>query len=89
MGFSLGQEIVSVGEDTVLVWDENKDSLTAFLAVETQWRVTAHKERLIWTGIDYNALDVVMRRLQLPEHAFQDVMIMETEALEAFAKAST
>lgn len=89
MGLSVDHTIVATKDDEALqVWNDNWDSLTAFLAVETQWRVAATAGRLIWIGIDYNALDVVMRRLKLPENTFEDVMIMEAEALAVFSEAS-
>lgn len=89
MGLTLDRDhIATKDEEALLVWKDNWDSLTAFLAVETQWRVVATMERLIWTGIDYNALDVVMRRLKLPEHTFEHVMIMEAEAIAVFSEAS-
>lgn len=65
----------------------NWDSLRAFLAVETQWRVTATFSALIWLGLDYVAVDLVLRRRNAPDAVFADIQIMESEALAAFNEA--
>ena len=79
--------VVRQDDDAFEVWKENWDSLNAFLAAETQWRVAATMAGLIWIGIDYTALDVILRRRNLPDHVFDDVMDMERTALSVFAEA--
>ena len=41
-----------------------------------------------WLGLDYTAVDVVLRRaaVEHPEEVFADLMDMEAEALTAFAE---
>jgi len=74
-------------EETFEVWDVNWASLTAFLACETQWRVAAGLAGLIWLGLDYPGVDVVLRRLGLADHVFADLQVMERAALDVFAEA--
>ncbi|WP_273794699.1 DUF1799 domain-containing protein [Brucella intermedia] len=69
------------------VWRENEEALIAWLAVETQWRIVSTMAGLIWLGLDYSAVDVVLRRLKSPDHVFADLQNMELAALEAFNEA--
>ena len=63
------------------VWADNWPAVTVFLALATQWRVLLGMGGLVWLGLDYAAVDVVMRRLAVPEGAFADIRIMEAAAL--------
>jgi hypothetical protein len=83
-------------EDAFFVWDINWDSLLAFLACSTQWRLSAgfHNGRLVETirhGLDYTAVRVVLDELHgnLKRHArrlmFEDIQAMESKALATFA----
>lgn len=69
------------------VWRANEDALIAWLAVETQWRIVSSMAGLIWLGLDYSAVDVVLRRLKSPDRVFADLQDMELAALEAFSEA--
>ena len=69
------------------VWDVNWDSLLAFLKLETQWRFAAGL-KLVRLGLDYAAVDVVLRRMCDAAGLFDDVRTMESAALGAFAEAS-
>lgn len=72
------------------VWPENWDAVCAFLACETQWRVAVGQGPLIWLGLDYTAVDAVLRR-QFPESPpaiFDAIRVMETAALNVFAEES-
>ncbi|QDY99059.1 DUF1799 domain-containing protein [Nitratireductor mangrovi] len=66
------------------VWDANWGVLRAFLACETQWRAVAGFGGVEWIGIDYAAADVVLRRAGLDDEAFEELRLMEREALKAF-----
>ena len=79
--------ITDPDEDAFEVWSVNWDSLTAFLACETQWRAAATMAGLFWLGLDYAAVDVVLRRLAAPDAVFADLRVMERAALAAFAEA--
>lgn len=67
----------------VLVWPENRRSVTAFLAMRTQWRYAAGGA----TGLDYSALPEIWRRVKVPpsdrDEVFHDVQVMEYAALDA------
>lgn len=69
------------------VWRENEDALIAWLAVETQWRIVSTMAGLIWLGLDYSAVDIVLRRLKSPDRVFANLQDMELAALEAFNEA--
>ncbi len=81
----------------IAVWPENADSLQAFLTAATQWRLVLVPPapgvpgRLIRTGLDHAAVAAAIgfarrgtRRLRA---IFDDVVVMEQAALEAFAEA--
>lgn len=61
----------------------NADSLAAWLAVETQWRLAAGMGGIVWLGLDYSAVDIALCRLKFddPDAVFADLQIMEAEAL--------
>lgn len=69
----------------------NAGAVEAFLACETQWRVAAGMGGLTWLGLDYGAVDVVLRRtgLEDPDRVFRDLQVMESAALSVFWEAKT
>lgn len=71
------------------VLPENWTSLCTFLACETQWRVAATMASVLWLGLDYQAVDVVLRRLgiEASDAVFADLQVMEDAALSVFAEA--
>lgn len=89
MGFAVEADQVASEDDTsFLVWKDNWPSLCAFLSVETQWRVIVAGSSMIWLGLDYSAVDVVLRRQKLDDCVFEDLQDMEQAALAVFAEAS-
>lgn len=80
--------VVSEQDGAFEVWQENWETLLAWLAVETQWRVVETKTGLKYLGLDYSAVDVVLRRRQSLDHVFEDLQTMENAALAAFSKAA-
>lgn len=70
------------------IWPENWASLHAWLACETQWRVLTGSGGHDYQGLDYTAVDVVMRRLRLEDEVFADLQEMERAALATFAESS-
>ncbi len=89
---------VETNADDYEVWDVNWTSLKAFLACDTQWRISVafHRGaevRRVRHGLDYSGVDVVLARLygHLKAKArrvlFEDLMAMEAAALDAFAVA--
>ena len=71
------------------IWDVNWPSFSIVRACATQWRVVAlplwDRCRILHLGLDYQGVDVVMRRFLTPAAdpaiILGDVMLMEAEAL--------
>ena len=70
------------------VMGQNAATLRIWLACETQWRVAAGLGGITWLGLDYTAVDVILRRsgIDSADQVFADLMVMEAEALSAFAE---
>lgn len=68
-------------EEATNVFADNWTSLSAFVSVATQWRVVATMAGLIWIGLDYPAVKIVLDHLDMPAHVFDDLRIMENAAL--------
>jgi len=65
----------------VELWPDNAQSVNVFMAMSTQWRMGPIGP----SGLDYNVLPEVWRRLKVApvdrDQVFQDLMAMEDEAL--------
>ena len=65
----------------VAIWPDNQAAVELFISISTQWRTGPNG----LTGLDYNVLFVRLDRLPLNpeqhEQLFQDVRILEIEAL--------
>ncbi|MGV1769317.1 DUF1799 domain-containing protein [Agrobacterium vitis] len=71
-----------VDEDFDPVAACNWESLMAFLACDTQWRVVGvGLGGMIWIGLDYSACDVVFRRGKYTDPVWDDLRVMEEAAL--------
>lgn len=76
--------------DVFRVWDINAKAMKAFLALTTQWRILCvsgglERGRMMWLGLDYSAVDVVLRRLGFHgDQVFRDLRVMEEAAIAAF-----
>lgn len=81
-------EIMSAEDEAFRVLALNWDSVTAFLACDTQWRVIAAASKLLWLGLDYVAVDIVFRRYDFSNAVFADLQVMEFEALSVFKKGT-
>lgn len=68
-------------QDLIEIMPANHASFDAFLSCQGQWRVTATMAGLIWFGLDYSAVRVLLDDLDAPRHVFADLRIMEREAL--------
>jgi len=73
--------------DAIEIMPENWISITAFLACETQWRVAASMAGLVWIGLDYSGVKVVLEQVDAPARVFGDLRHMERAALETFGEA--
>ncbi|MCI5075548.1 DUF1799 domain-containing protein [Oricola sp.] len=62
---SLGVQVAVSEDDTTecfTVMAENWPIVRAFLALETQWRITAGPGGVIWSGLDYAAAEARLGR---------------------------
>lgn len=73
-------------DDAVEIWDINWPSFMAFLACENQWRVAAGFGFFARLGLEWPAVDVLIRRRCLSDREFEDLVVMEAAALEVFAE---
>ncbi|GAA0311729.1 MULTISPECIES: DUF1799 domain-containing protein [Rhodovulum] len=81
MGVDLAETGIETEEDEFEVWQSNWDSVVAFLACETQWRLAAGLAGAVWLGLDYGAVDIVLRHHHLPSGVFVDIQFMERAAM--------
>jgi hypothetical protein len=82
LGVIIEAGVNETGDDDVFyVWQPNWPSVEAFLACETQWHYVSGLSVMMRTGINYAALDVVLRRKKSKPHVFDDVRIIERAAL--------
>ncbi|SLN38062.1 hypothetical protein AQS8620_01418 [Aquimixticola soesokkakensis] len=70
------------------VMPANWKSVCAFLDCQTQWAAVATFAGVIWLGLDYQAVDVVLRRHDLDNAVFADIQAMERAALDVFAEVA-
>lgn len=70
-----------------LVWRENAESLLLFLDLDTQWRLGSVHGCSVKVGLDYTAVEAVMRirRTKKRREVFDDLMVMERAALKAMS----
>lgn len=87
MGLDLPEQVPRE-DDAFQIWPENWNSLIAWLSCETQWRLSSSSGGNYYLGLDYTAVDVVMRRLKLEDEVFADLQEMERAALATFAERS-
>jgi hypothetical protein len=80
------QSLRERGDDACLVLPPNWPALMVFLALDTQWRRSQQGRRL---GIDYTAIEPVLRLKGVPRKKWQDVFwrlqVMELAAVEALS----
>ncbi len=85
MGFVVETPAEAPQPDTVEIMRANADAIEAWLALESQWRcISPGPGAIIWLGLDYGAVDVVLRRRKWadPDALFADLQEMEGAALE-------
>lgn len=87
-GRKVDRSLITRNEEVFEVMPVNWESVMSFLAVATQWRAiwqsVGFAGALAWLGLDYSAVDVVLRRRGASDQVFFDIQIMEGEALAAF-----
>ncbi len=86
MGVAVEVPTAPKGPEAFEVMLANADAIEAWLALESQWRcISPGPGAIIWLGLDYGAVDVVLRRRKWadPDALFADLQEMEGAALEA------
>ncbi|WP_286202974.1 DUF1799 domain-containing protein [Rhizobium lusitanum] len=68
------------------MFQSNWQSLAAFMACGTQWNVVGTFASLVWIGLNYVAVDIVLRRHGYPDSVFADLQVMEKEAIATFVE---
>lgn len=72
------------------VWQENWQTTTLFLALRRQWRVCMGMGGMLWLGLDYGGVEVMMRIKGIKKKAraglLDELQIMEDAALELLNK---
>ncbi|WP_043062096.1 DUF1799 domain-containing protein [Brucella anthropi] len=79
MGLAL--QVDQSTQEMVEIMPVNHISFDAFLCCQTQWRVAATMAGLIWQGLDYSAVRLVLDDIDAPRHVFADIRVMEAAAL--------
>lgn len=73
----------STPDEAFAVLPENWPTVQLFMSVQTQWQFASNGTPL---GLDYNAVDVVMRRKGIADQdgrIFEGLQIMEWAAIDA------
>lgn len=67
------------------LWPEHAKAWDVYLGCRTQWVKTVWPTGMVWEGLDYSAVDVVMRRYKVPaereEDVFLQLQVLEDETL--------
>jgi len=68
-----------------LVWEENWQAVSVFLSLRTQWRMHVGMAGAIYQGLDYGAVEAVLRLQRVPRQYWpallDDLLVMEAAAL--------
>lgn len=69
------------GSPELQLWAQHADVLRLFAAMRTQWRAVTTAFRLVYLGLDYNALPVVAQAIGTPlnRQLFDQLQVMERE----------
>jgi len=73
------------------VWPDHWDAVTVFLDCSEAWRrLAVFGLGILWEGLDYAAVDVVLRRRGFEDdEVFRLVRILEREALAVLNERAT
>ena len=65
------------------LWPEHADAWNVYLGCATQWRCAMGVGGVLWLGLDYQGVDMVMRRYRISrkrlDQVFAEVQVMEEE----------
>lgn len=82
-----GEASQPTGGDEIEILPDAWGALSAFLTLETQWKYLSGFGGSEHIGLDYGAVEIILRRLDLPDDTFFDILEMERAALEAMRDA--
>lgn len=72
-------------DDDFLVFEENWQAVGIFSAMATQWKLIAGAADVLYMGLEYQAIEPVLRLEGVPatdwRQVFQDLRVMERAAL--------
>lgn len=73
-------------EEDCHVWHKNRHALRLFIRCSSQWKLSIGMAGAIYTGLDYQGVDVALRRSGLSpkkqDQVFADLQFIEQGALE-------
>jgi hypothetical protein len=72
------------------IWHDNIESLNAFQQCNNRWRWKIVGNKLIYTGLDLQGVRLVLWALRLKDAraVFNDILVMEQAAIEAYNQES-
>lgn len=80
-----------VKESSIEIWDLNWQAFQIFRRLGTQFRVVVVPKGLLHLGLDYQGVDIVLRRLAAdeadPANLFADLQQMEAAAVPILNEA--
>lgn len=82
-----GDDDEDAEEDDFAVWPENWIALTAWLSIDTQWRVAGTMRQIVYVGLDYTAVKAVLDAAGHGPEVFADIRDMEAAALPLLNEA--
>jgi hypothetical protein len=84
----IGAEAGDLPDAELLVWPDNAPAVGVFVAMQTQWQVNGEGEPM---GMRYESLAPVFQAMGIKKgarrRAFQDLRVMEVEALVALSES--
>jgi len=67
------------------VYPENQEPLAIFLCMQTNWNISAGFSGVVFQGLNYSALESVLRLMQIPRKRwrsmFEDIRVLEMSAI--------
>lgn len=68
------------------LWPDHWDAWMVFLRVQSQWKLVVGMGGALWTGLDYQGVDMVLRKVVRDEDrhlvVLDQLQVMEQEALK-------
>lgn len=89
LGVRIVTDLIDEDADVCEIWDINRQPVSLFFELSTQWRYVGTMGRPIRLGLDYPAVSALlgMRRRRDRGRLFGDLRVMELAALTVFSEA--